>query len=375
MRFVAEAPPGTDLMTERPGQSFVAALCCLAAAACSNDAATPAGRFGGERPPTGVVTEVLTSQPIVDEIEALGTARANESVEIRPRLSSIVTRIHFEEGQPVKAGDLLVELENSEMRANLAVAEAALSESRSIYERSRSLINTQAISESNLETLRAAMQVDEATVEAAKARIENTFIRAPFDGRVGLRRVSPGGFVDSNTVITTLDDTDTIKLDFTIPEIFLAVVSENMDIVARSLVYQEREFAGTVDSIDTRLDPVSRSVQIRAILPNTDNLLKPGMFLTVDLRRDRGSMVVAPEEAIVPEGDAQYVFIVDDGVARKRRVELGQRVPGAVIIRSGAEAGDVVVTEGTQKVRDGAPVAPIGESVTSLSDSPDSFGR
>ena len=356
---------------------LLATLFCLSfAVGCSNEEAASGGRFGGgERPPTGVVTRVLTAEPIVDEIEALGTARANESVEIRPRLSSIVTRIHFEEGQPVSEGDLLVELENSEMRANLAVAEAALSESRSIYERSRSLIDTQAISESNLETLRAAMQVDEATVEAAKARIENTYIRAPFDGTLGLRRISPGGFVDSNTVITTLDDTNTIKLDFTIPEIFLAVVSERMDIVARSLVYQDREFIGTVDSIDTRLDPVSRSVQIRAVLPNADKLLKPGMFLTVDLRRDRGTLVVAPEEAVVPEGDAQYLYVVEDGVARKQRVELGQRVPGAVIIRSGAEAGDVVVTEGTQKVRDGARVSPLNEPLTSLLDSSSGFAR
>lgn len=358
----------------RPGL-LVALVCLTAAAGCSEENQEAGGRFGGERPPTGVVTRILTAEPIVDEIEALGTATANESVEIRPRLSSIVTDIHFEEGQPVSEGDLLVELENSEMRANLAVAEAALSESRSIYERSRSLINTQAISESNLETLRAAMQVDEATVEAAKARIENTYIRAPFDGRVGLRRVSPGGFVDSNTVITTLDDTETIKLDFTIPEIFLAVVSEQMEIVARSLVYQEREFIGRVASIDTRLDPVSRSVQIRAVLPNTDNLLKPGMFLTVDLRRDRGTMVVAPEEAIVPEGDSQYLYVVEDGVARKRPVVLGQRVPGAVIILSGASAGDMVVTEGTQKVRDGAPVAPINEAITSLLGSPSGLTR
>lgn len=375
-RLASKSRFGRNLMMTRNRPGLLVALVCLTAAAgCSEENQEAGGRFGGERPPTGVVTRILTAEPIVDEIEALGTATANESVEIRPRLSSIVTDIHFEEGQPVSEGDLLVELENSEMRANLAVAEAALSESRSIYERSRSLINTQAISESNLETLRAAMQVDEATVEAAKARIENTYIRAPFDGRVGLRRVSPGGFVDSNTVITTLDDTETIKLDFTIPEIFLAVVSEQMEIVARSLVYQEREFIGRVASIDTRLDPVSRSVQIRAVLPNTDNLLKPGMFLTVDLRRDRGTMVVAPEEAIVPEGDSQYLYVVEDGVARKRPVVLGQRVPGAVIILSGASAGDMVVTEGTQKVRDGAPVAPINEAITSLLGSPSGLTR
>lgn len=354
-------------MTSKPRWSLPALLSiALIAAGCGDSGTGAPGEFAGERPPTGVVTDVLVAESIIDEIEALGTARSNESIEIRPRLASIVTRIHFEEGQLVDTGDLLVELENSEMRANLAVAEASLSESRSIYERSRSLINTQAISEANLEQLRAAMQVDEAMVEAARARIENTFIRAPFAGRVGLRRVSPGGFVDTNTIITTLDDTGTIKLDFTIPEVFLAVVSEDMNIVAESLVYPERRFEGIVDSVDTRLDPISRSVQVRAVLPNADNLLKPGMFLTVDLRRDRGRMVVAPEEAVVPEGDEQFLYVVEDGVARKQRVVLGQRVPGAVIIREGAEAGDIVITEGTQKVRDGARVAPVDQSVTSL---------
>jgi len=351
----------------KPNPSALALLAVLVAAVgCSEEDAARPGASGADRPPAGVITSVLEARPMVDEIEALGTARANESIEIKPRVASIVTRIAFEEGQLVDTGDLLVELENSEILANLAVAQAALSESRSLYERSQALINTQAISEASLEQLHAAMQVDEATVEAAKARLDNTYIRAPFRGRVGLRRVSPGGYVDNNTVITTLDDTDTIKLDFTVPETFLAVVSEDMEIVAHSLVYPDRDFDGLVDSIDTRLDPVSRSVQIRAVLPNANNILKPGMFLTVDLRRDRGRMVVAPEEAIVPEGDEQFVYIVEDGVAHKQRVVLGQRVPGAVVILEGAQAGDVVVTEGTQKVRDGAPVAPVDQSVTSL---------
>lgn len=332
--------------------------------ACGSDDA-PQGRFGGgERGPTKVLATELRSERIVDSIEALGTARANESVEIKPRVASLITRIAFTEGELVEEGDLLVELENSEIRANLSVAEASLSESTSSYERSRSLIDTRVISEAELEQLAAAMQVDAATVEAARARLDNTYIRAPFTGRVGLRRVSPGGYVDTNTVITTLDDVDTIKLDFTIPETFLAVVSEDMNIVADSLVYPDRQFGGRVDSIDTRLDPVSRSVQVRAIMDNADGLLKPGMFMTVDLQRDRGDALLAPEEAIVPEGEQHFVYVVSDGVARKQQVQIGRRVPGAVVLLSGAQSGDVVVTEGTQKIRDGAPVevlnVPIG---------------
>lgn len=309
-----------------------------------------------ERGPTKVVTSRLQMQNLVDEIEALGTARANESIEITPRVASIVTRIAFEEGQNVERGDLLVELENSEIRAGLAVAEAALSESRSFYNRSRSLIDTQAISASSLEQLQAAMQVNEAQVEAAKARLANTMIRAPFSGRIGLRRVSPGGFVDTSTAITTLDDTETIKLDFTMPETFLSVVSEGMTIVAHSLVYPERNFTGKVASIDTRLDPVARSVQVRAVVPNTDFLLKPGMFLTVDLQRDRGAVLVAPEESIVPERGQQYVYQVVDSKAVLQPVTLGRRVPGLVEIVDGVSAGDAIVTEGTHKIRDGAEV-------------------
>ena len=303
-----------------------------------------------------VVASRLDRQELVDEIQALGTAGANESIQIRPRIASIVTRIAFDEGQLVRQGDLLVELENSEIRAGLAVAEAALSESRSLYNRSVSLASTKAISESGLEQLQAAMHVNEAQVEAAKARLANTMIHAPFNGRIGLRRVSPGSFVDTSTAITTLDDTEIIKLDFSIPETFLPVVAEGMNIVARSLVYPDQSFAGRVASIDTRLDPVARSIQVRATLPNPEGQLKPGMFLTVNLQRDRGPVLVAPEAAIVPERGLQYVYRVVDGKAVQQEVTLGRRAPGLVEIVAGVSAGELLITEGTHKVRDGMDV-------------------
>jgi len=327
----------------------------LVLAACESEPSGQGG-WGDFNAATKVITRAVQPQRLIDEIQALGTARANESIEIRPRISSVVTEVVFEEGDLVQKGDLLVELENSEILAGLAVAEASLRESRSLYDRSKSLIHTQVISAANLEQLLAAMQVDVAEVEEAKARLAHTTIRAPFTGRVGLRRVSPGGYVDTSTVITTLDDTESIKLDFSIPETFLTVVSEGMNIEAESLVYPDRTFAGTVDSIDTRLDPVTRSVRIRAIVPNGDDALKPGMFMTVNLQRDRGEVLVAPEESIVPEGGQQFVFLIRDGVAQKQAVTLGRRVPGSVEIVSGLSAGDTIITEGTHKVRHGSPV-------------------
>ncbi len=322
-------------------------------AGCEDEPAASAGGWGGI---AKVVTQAVVLQPIVDEIQALGTAKANESIDIQPRISSLIERILFEEGRLVEQGELLVELENNEIVAGVALARASLSASQSLYNRSKSLADTQAISAAYLEELFAQVRVDKAQVEAAKARLENTVIRAPFSGRVGLRRVSPGSFVDNSTVITTLDDVSKIKLDFSVPETFLTAVSDGMAIRASSLVYPDRVFAGTVTSVDTRLDPVSRSVQVRAIIPNPEGLLRPGMFMTVDLQRDRGNVLLAPEQAIVPEGTVQYVFVVANGVAEKRAVILGRRIPGFVVISSGLSAGESVITEGTHKVRDGSKV-------------------
>jgi membrane fusion protein (multidrug efflux system) len=338
-------------------------------AACSDEPQNrPAGAWGGA---AKVVTQRIELQPLVDEIEALGTARANESVEIRPRISSLITRILFEEGQFVEQGDPLVELENSEIVAGLALAEASLSESRSLYNRSKELESTQAISASNLEALFAQVKVDEANVEAARAKLSHTRVRAPFSGRIGLRRVSPGSFVNTDTIITTLDDVSVIKLDFSVPETFVNVVRQGMTINAHSLVFPDRDFNGTVASIDTRLDPVSRAVEVRAVIPNEDGLLKPGMFMTVDLQRDRGDVLMAPEQAIVPEGSRQYVYVVTDGLAEKRQVLLGRRIPGYVVVSDGLSAGETVVTEGTNKIRDGAQVESLEANVAVSGEPPD----
>lgn len=338
----------------------LAAVACILGA-CGQDPAASVGAAADA--PMLVVTQRVELQPLIDKIEALGTATANESVEIRPRIASLVEEIAFSEGQKVRKGDLLIQLEDDEAVAGLALAQASLSESRSLYNRSKSLADTKAISAATLEQLLAQVKVDEAQVEAARARLDNTTIRAPFAGRIGLRRVSPGSFVNTTTVITTLDDIGQIKLDFSVPETFLTVLSVGMNISAHSPVYPGRVFTGTVASIDTRLDPVTRAVQVRAMVPNPDDALRPGMFLSVDLERDRGKVLMAPEQAIVPEGEVQYVFVVSDGVAEKRAVELGRRIPGFVAIESGLAEGEAVITEGTNKVRDGSRVTtPAGTS-------------
>ncbi|UCG72658.1 MAG: efflux RND transporter periplasmic adaptor subunit [Chromatiales bacterium] len=313
------------------------------------------GGRGSGRPVSVIVTRV-EPRTFVDRFTGLGTARATESIQVTSRISSVVERIGFEEGQQVKAGQLLIELDHAELEAELAMAEASLQKARSQFERRRGLAATRVISELELEELEAEVLIAEADVRASKARLDNAFIRAPFGGTVGLRTVSLGDLVGPETMITTLDDTATIKLEFTIPETFLATVQKGTRIDARSEVYPESPFTGEVSIVDPRVDQATRSVTVIARLPNPDGLIKPGMFLTVDLQREREDVLVVPEQALAPRQGRQYLYTVEDGTAVEKEVSLGARAPGLAEVREGLAPGTLVITEGTQKVRNGAPV-------------------
>lgn len=309
-----------------------------------------------------VIVTVAKRLPFPLTVQAPGTARANESVEIRPQISERITAIHFEEGQRVEAGQVLVELEDTEARAALAAARAALVESESQIRRARQLFETRALSASEVDQRLAQRDADRAAVDAAEARLADTDVSAPFPGRVGLRRVSLGSLVTPDTMITTLDDTDTIKLDFDVPEASISLLAAGLPVEARSTAWRDVLFRGSVGSVDTRVDPVSRTVTVRAILPNEEGRLRPGMFLTVTLLRDDASALVIPEQALVPEQSRQYVLVVGPGnVVEKREVRTGRRRPGQVEVLAGLAEGERVVAEGTQKARPGQTVAVDGE--------------
>ena len=307
-------------------------------------------------PAVGVLTEPARQEPFDYEVEALGTANANEAVEITSKVTNLVTAIRFREGEQVKRGSVLVELDSVEARADLAAARAALTETESQLKRSRELFATRALSQSQLDQLAATQSANQARVTTAESRLADTVIRAPFDGRTGLRRVSVGSLVSPGAMITTLDDLRVIKLDFSVPEGFIAVLVEGLPVSARSVAFPGREFTGKVVSIDSRVDPTSRSVIARAELPNPESLLKPGMFLTVRLREKRAPVVMISEQALVPEEGRQYVYVVVEGRAQKREITIGRRSPGKVEVVTGLTPGETVVVEGTQKVRDGGPV-------------------
>jgi membrane fusion protein (multidrug efflux system) len=311
-----------------------------------------------------VITTQVAAEDFPYEIEALGTARANESIEVTSKVAEVITAIRFEEGGLVKAGDVLVELANHEATANLAIARANAIESRSQYERGQQLAKTRSISPSELQQLKAIMDANSARVKAAEARLADLTITAPFDGRVGLRRVSLGSLISPGTVITTLDDLSVIKLDFAVPEVALAPLQPGLAVNARSVAFPDTSFDGKIASIDTRIDPVTRAVRVRALLDNDDALLKPGMFLTVQVLRRGISSLMIPEQALVPIQDRQYVFVIDGTTAHQREIQTGRRRPGQVEVIDGLAAGEIVVIEGNQNLREGSAVEMVERSVS-----------
>jgi membrane fusion protein, multidrug efflux system len=320
-----------------------------------NVAARPGGpRTSGN--PIAVITALAESKVITVGVSAIGTANANEAVNVTTKVSNLVTAIHFSDGQVVRKGQVLVELDRAQASADLAAAVATLEESRSQFNRSRELLATQALSRAQHEQLEATLKANEARAAAARARLADCYVRAPFSGRVGMRRVSLGALISPGTIITTLDDISAIKLDFTVPEAQLSDLRAGQTVVARTTTYPGRNFAGRVTTVDSRVDSASRAVTVRAVIPNADGALKPGMFLTVELAKEQRKALVIPEAALVPEQARQFVYVVIGAAVAKREVELGRREPGTVEITSGLVAGDRVVVEGTLKLRDGVAV-------------------
>ncbi len=319
------------------------------------------GRPGGGRPPFGgpvtVATEPAAREPLVKVIEALGTAKANESVTLTASLNETVRRVNFEDGDFVEAGTILVELSNEEEEAQLAEARANLDEAQRQLARLKDLDEQGIAATSDVDEARAGAEAAEARLNSVIARLDDRLIRAPFSGMLGFREVSPGTLLMSGNAITTLDDVSQIKLDFTVPETILNLMKPGGKIIARSASWGDREFAGIVRAVGSRVDPVTRAVVVRALIPNEDGALRPGMLLTVRVVTEEKQAFMVPERVVVQVGTKAFVYVVDDeNVAHRQVVQLGTRQAGNVEIVSGVNEGDRIVTLGIIKLRDGAKV-------------------
>jgi len=313
-----------------------------------------------QQPPVPVIVEVTKLQQIADSLEALGTIRAKESVNITAKVADTISAIRFDDGQQVKAGDVLVEQTDVEEAALLKEAESLAAEAKRQYDRVRSLAAKSSASESLLDERRQNWQTAQARAEAVKSRLQDRLITAPFSGRVGLRRYSPGALVNPGDLITTLVDDSSMKLDFTVPAIYLDSVRVGTTIDATTAVYAGRSFSGKVNSVDSTIDPVTRSIIVRALLPNESRSLVPGMLMTLILERNPRDAIVVSEESIVPRGNRTHVLVVDQSVEPNRvaqqDVVLGRRFAGRVEVVSGLTPGITIVSHGTLKLRAGSTI-------------------
>lgn len=340
----------------RPASLAVLALMLVA---CGGSSPPPGGR--GATPPATVTTHTVRNVDWVDSIEALGTARANESVTLTAKVTEVVRRVRFEDGDRVQAGQVLVELTGQAEVAQLEEARAQLNEAQQQLDRMEGLVQQGTVPRAQYDTQRAARDTARARVDAIRARLAERVITAPFAGTLGFRQVSDGALVTPGTVLTTLDDISTIKLDFGVPESFLAVIQAGQRIHARSAAYPGRAFDGIVMSLDSRVDPVTRAVMVRANLPNPDALLKPGMLLTVQLLTQGRDVIAVPELAINQIGNRSFVFRMrDESSVEEVDVRLGARRRGEVEVLDGLAAGDEIVVDGIVKLRDGSRVAVVG---------------
>lgn len=311
--------------------------------------------------PTPVIVSPVVMETITDEVQALGTLLANESIEVSSSVTEFVTGLHFEDGQSVAAGDILVEMDAAEEQAELTEQQSVMAEAKRQVERLRPLVKQGAAAESALDEREREMQGAEARIAAIQSRINQRVIKAPFDGEVGLRNISIGALAQPGMLITTLDDVSVMKLDFAVPEVFLAAVTPGVKIEAESAAWPDKIFTGEIASIGSRVDPITRAIEARAMIANPEGRLKPGMLMRVQLRKSPRPALVVPEEALITRGEKQFVLVIeesDDGTisARRQEVTLGARQFGKAEILSGLEDGQRVVTHGTLRVRPGAPL-------------------
>lgn len=309
------------------------------------------------RPPMPVEVITAATDTVNVTLEAVGTTRALEAVVLTVEDSGRIDSINFSEGDLVAVGDLLVSLKADEQQAGMAEAQARAKEAQKALKRVRGLSTGQVVSQARIDEMEAALATAEAAAAAAAARLARYEIRAPFDGRVGLREVSPGSLVNPGDQITTLNTINPIRLRFSVPDLVIGQLKPGLEVVARTRAFKDNAFEGIVKFIDSQVDEDTRSVAIEAELDNAQGLLRPGMLMSVDMIVERhANAVVIPEEAIIMRGANQYVFVVKEGAAHRVAVTLGQRRPGSVEIQEGVNVGDQVVTGGLQKIIHMQPV-------------------
>ncbi len=329
-----------------------------AAAGTPNKAAGASGQGGGGTPVEMGKPEKLSWPKTVT---AVGSLRSDESVIVRAEQSGRIVTLNFKEGQPVRMGQVLVQLDDSVARAELEQSKANQKLAKAKFDRAIELKERNFISGQAKDEAENAMRVADATVSLSEAKLTKLVVKAPFSGTVGLRTASLGDYVKDGQDIVNLEKTDPIKVDFKIPEVFQSKVRVGQALAVTLDALPGQPFTGSVYAVNPQLDTAGRAVVLRAQMTNKGGLLKPGMFARVRLTlSDTGDAVVVPEQAVAMQGEDQIMFRVVDGRALRTKVEVGQRREGKAEIVEGVSANDTIVIAGWQKLRDGVAVRAAG---------------
>lgn len=303
-----------------------------------------------------VTVYIVRPQRLTNAITVSGTVLPNEAIAVRSEIAGKIRQIAFHEGQAVSKGQLLVKIDDTELQAQLRKVEYQKSLAEKKEYRQRLLLQKEAISEQEYDIVRTELQTLEAEIALLKAQIAKTEIRAPFDGVIGLRNVSIGSYITPSDVLTTLQDIDTMKVEFAIPEKYHRMVKPG-NLVYFTVEGLEKEFKATIYAIDPHIDPESRSLQIRARLPNPSGTLLPGAFAQVRVILENiPSAIMVPSEAIVPTAEGMTVYLYRSGKAVAQPITIGIRTDRAVQILSGIQPGDTVITTGLLQIRSGSDV-------------------
>lgn len=299
----------------------------------------------------------VTQTVVTNTATAVGSLIANEAVIVRPEIAGRVTEIHFKEGERVAAGVKLFSIDSAEIEAQRAASDADLTWSQQRYNRAVELYQKNFISSQALDEARANLARSKARIAEDDARLRKSQVKTPFAGTLGLRMISPGAYVKAGDDIVRLEDTSVMKVDFRIPETYLARLRREQEVTLQVDAYPERTFKGRTYAFESSIDEKTRTVLVRARVPNADGSLKPGMFARVSVVLESfANALVVPEEALVPRGGQVFVFKVVEGKALLTPIETGSRTPGQVQIVKGLAAEDRVVTDGHQKLQNGMMV-------------------
>lgn len=303
-----------------------------------------------------VIAEPVRFEHAMTRLEAIGTSRANLSAELHPASSGEVVAVNFEPGQFVQQGDVLVELDSRQETLAVELARIKVEDATRLYERYLRSADSGAVLPTTLDAARTAMETARLELEQARIALDDRAIQAVFDGHVGVTDVDPGDRVDPDTIITTLDDRSSLLVSFEVPEAFLGELEVGESIRFETWSAAVPVIDGDIVDIGSRIDPRNRTFLARARVDNANDLLRPGMSFRISAAVEGPRYPVVPEIAVLRGASGAYVWSVVNGEATRIEVAVVQRREGRVLIDGDLEAGDVIVVEGTQRMRNGVAV-------------------